>query len=203
MSPVAKCLRGNVFQHDAIFAFADFNAPRERESESPVVCCVANPTSSFGLGTRLTRLSLASRCSLTEEKMGVPEEQQRLTPQGKQLTTGRTLKQHNIPKSDTIDPVTPAQRRNMDDDNRPNRTSNNVYGGKKPKRRASEACVDRPESQAVKVVEQIKNDKERLAKKLQEDMEKLTKQSHDSIMQTLRATLSTMNNDNKHTLYES
>ena len=42
-----------------------------------------------------------------------------------------------------------------------------------------------PESQVNHVVEQIKN------------YEKLAKQSHDSITQTLRATLSTINNDNK------
>ena len=55
----------------------------------------------------------------------------------------------------------------------------------KRERRASEACVDIPDSEVDCIIEQIKK-----------GMERLTKQSHDSITATFRATLSTTNNDN-------
>ena len=58
---------------------------------------------------------------------------------------------------------------------------------KPPKRRASEAEVDLPESADVDTaVEQLKNDMERLAKQNHEEVITLTKQNNDKIMSNAR-----------------
>ena len=68
---------------------------------------------------------------------------------------------------------------------------------KRIKRRASEAGVDIPESAAVDtILEQLRNDMERLAKQNHEAVMTLAKQNHDKIAATLSATLSTMRQEN-------
>ena len=65
MSPVVECLRDIILQILDRFLFVfvlelvQISTHQGRESESPAMYHMANLTSSFGLGTRLSRLSLA------------------------------------------------------------------------------------------------------------------------------------------------
>ena len=65
MSPVVECLRDIILQildrflFVFVLEFVQISTHQGRESESPAMYYVAHPTSSFGRGTRLARLSLA------------------------------------------------------------------------------------------------------------------------------------------------
>ena len=102
-----------------------------------------------------------------DEKAGVPKKQQRITRRGKQLTTRRKLKHYNIQENDTSDlPLelyggtettdSPVQSA-MDTEETATHIDAPNSERKPPKRRASEAGVDVPESADVDTnMEQLK-----------------------------------------------
>ena len=134
-----------------------------------------------------------------EMAKGVPKKQERITHQSKQLTTRQTLKNDNIQESDTIDlslelhggiaTTDPTEQPTMDTEKFATRTHTDAptTERKPPKRGASDAGVDVPESADVDtIVEHLRNDMERLAKQNHEEVMTLAnqnaKQNHEAVM---------------------
>ena len=118
-----------------------------------------------------------------ETKTGVPKKQQRITHQSKQLTRRQTPKYHNIQEDDTMDPSLELHGRTdttesteqpaVDTEELATHNDAPNTERKPPKRRASEAGCDVPESADVDArIEQLKK----------KDMERITRQNHEEVM---------------------